>query len=581
MSSHPPDRPDPPPAPSLPPARWHLRWLLRSFRTQVALGFGAIATVLVVTLSLALGSMFAQKSEADESAVLRAIARNAAKALSDGLASRTREIELLAASPTLWQDGLDADSVVQTIARTQALTPYSAWIGVVSTDGVVRMSTGKLLLGANVSERPWFQEGLRGTHVGDVHPAKLLAALLPKGSDGGPQRFVDFASPIVRDGRPVGVLGMHGSWEWTRSVVQSLFPDDAVARRLEVLVLDAKDQVIYASDANLDQAATLALSGPTPKSGVKYAREASGGEFLVASAAVAPTETLRGRIDLGWTVVAREPAEVARAAARAGVKKALLLGMLAAALAFVLGWLLAQRLTRPLRQIASAAKAIGSGRLDTDMPTSAGSSEVKQLSLALAGMTAQLVGANAELEQRVKERTSALESANAELDRQARFDALTGLLNRHGMEERLQQTLPLVHPDAAPLGIVMIDIDHFKRINDRFGHATGDMALRAVAAVLRARLRKSDIAARLGGEEFVLMLPGANAEDALRAASELVALVADTVFDTVGRITISCGVAQMTPADAGVDAALRRADKALYEAKAEGRNRARLAPPPH
>ena len=574
-----PDATETPRTPSPSSPRGWVRNLLRSFRTQVALGFGGLAAVLVVTLSLALGSIFAQKSEADESAVLRAVAQNAAKALSGGLTSRTREIELLAATPWVWQEGLSGERVAQSIARTQALTPYSAWIGVVSPEGVVQTSTGKLLIGANVAERPWFQEGLRGTHVGDVHPAKLLASLLPKGSDGGPQRFVDFASPIRRDGQLVGVLGMHGSWEWTRSVIESLFPDDAVSRRLEVLVLDANDRVIYASDANLDQAATLSMSGLNPNGAVKFAREASGGEFLVATAAVGPTQATDRAIDLGWTVVAREPAEVARAAAREGVRKALTLGMLAAALAFFLGWLLAERLTRPLRQIASVAKAIGTGRLDTGIPITAGSSEVKQLSLALAGMTARLVGANAELEERVRERTLALETANAELDRQAHVDALTGLLNRHGMEERLLQTLPVTHPDAMPLGIVMIDIDHFKSINDRFGHATGDIALREVAGVLKSHLRKSDIAARLGGEEFVLMLPGASATEALRMATALVELVAHTAFDTVGQITVSCGVAQMTRADDKVDTALRRADKALYEAKAQGRNRAQLAAP--
>ena len=548
----------------------------RSFRTQVALGFGGLAAVLAVTLSLVLGSMFARKSEADESAVLRTIARNASKALADGLTSRTREIELLADSSTLWKDGLGAERVIQTISRTQALTPYSAWIGVVSPDGVVQASTGKLLLGANVSERPWFQEGLLGTHVGDVHAAKLLAALLPRGSDGGPQRFVDFAAPIRRDGQLIGVLGMHGSWEWTRSVVESLFPDDALARRLEVFVLDAKDHVIYASDAGFDRSADLGVQpSTTGGSGVKFARESTGGEFLMATASVGATD---GKIDLGWTVVAREPADVARAAARDGVRKALMLGLLCAGLAFVLGWLLAQRLTRPLRQIASVARDIGAGRLDTGIPTNAGSSEVKQLSLALAGMTAKLVSANAELEQRVKERTAALETANAELDRQARFDALTGLLNRHGMEERLQQVLAVSNPDTAPLGIVMIDIDHFKSVNDRFGHATGDLVLKAVAGLMKARLRKSDIAARLGGEEFVLMLPGANAAEAMQAATELVRLVGDAFIDPVGHITISCGVSQMLRDEESVASALRRADKALYAAKSLGRNRA-VAPP--
>ena len=550
-----------------PPSPARRKGWLRSFRTQVALGFGGLAAVLAVTLSLVLGSMFARKSEADESAVLRTIARNASKALADGLTSRTREIELLAASTTLWKDGLGAERVIQTISRTQALTPYSAWIGVVSPDGVVQASTGKLLLGANVAERPWFQEGLRGTHVGDVHAAKLLAALLPKGSDGGPQRFVDFAAPIKREGQLIGVLGMHGSWEWTRSVVESLFPDDAVARRLEAIVLDAKDHVIYASDASFDRAAG--------GSGVKFARESTGGEFLMATASVGATD---GKIDLGWTVVAREPADVARAAARDGVKRSLMLGVLGAALAFVLGWLLAQRLTRPLRQIASVARDIGAGRLDTSIPTTAGSSEVKQLSLALAGMTAKLVSANAELEQRVKERTAALETANAELDRQARFDALTGLLNRHGMEERLQQALAVSNPDTAPLGIVMIDIDHFKSVNDRFGHATGDLVLKAVAGLMKSRLRKSDIAARLGGEEFVLMLPGANAAEAMQTATDLVRLVGEAFIDPVGHITISCGVSQMLRGDDSVASALRRADKALYAAKSLGRNRA-MAPP--
>ncbi len=120
-----------------PPSPARRKGWLRSFRTQVALGFGGLAAVLAVTLSLVLGSMFARKSEADESAVLRTIARNASKALADGLTSRTREIELLAASTTLWKDGLGAERVIQTISRTQALTPYSAWIGVVSPDGVV------------------------------------------------------------------------------------------------------------------------------------------------------------------------------------------------------------------------------------------------------------------------------------------------------------------------------------------------------------------------------------------------------------------------------------------------------------
>jgi diguanylate cyclase (GGDEF)-like protein len=549
----------------------------RSFRSQVALGFGGLAAVVAITLSVTFGSMFSEKSERDEATDLRQVAHSAAKALSDGLAQRSRSVEALAKSDTLWNDGLASDRVAQTLARTHALTPHSAWIGVTSPEGVVRSATDNKLVGVNVSERPWFQEGRTGIHVGDLHAAKLLARLLPPGFDGEPQRFVDFSSPIVVNGKLIGVLGMHGSWDWARSVVESLLPDDARARRLEVFVLNRDGQVIYASEGaagmlnarmHLDRAADSASAAPS------FMRDDDGRKFLVASTRVLAASV---PLDLGWTVAAREPSEIALAAAQEGVKRSLFIGFLSALAACALGWFMAERLTRPLRDIAAAARAVKDGHAGAAIPTTTGSTEILQLSAALADMTAKLVDSNLKLESRVKERTAELEAANIELDRQARVDPLTGLLNRRGMEEQFRFALASSIRRRSPLSVLIVDIDHFKRVNDTHGHDTGDTVLQAVGAALQQRLRQSDVVSRLGGEEFVALLPDTDAAQARCVAQQLVEAVSHQHFDVVDQITISCGVAQVRAGIDTAETAMKRADEALYRAKGEGRNRASFA----
>jgi len=160
-----------------------------------------------------------------------------------------------------------------------------------------------------------------------------------------------------------------------------------------------------------------------------------------------------------------------------------------------------------------------------------------------------------------------------ELRKQARTDALTGLLNRRGIEERaaiLLQRSSLTHP----LIVVIADLDHFKIVNDRFGHAAGDEALRRFAGHLRASIHTQDVAGRLGGEEFLLLLPDTNAQN----AEQLVDAIRAGVPNALGgvhvshRVTASFG---MTIAQNGVSfsEALARADEALYHSKQSGRDR--------
>jgi two-component system cell cycle response regulator len=157
----------------------------------------------------------------------------------------------------------------------------------------------------------------------------------------------------------------------------------------------------------------------------------------------------------------------------------------------------------------------------------------------------------------------------------ALIDPLTGLHNRRHMLRHLEGLL--VGPGGMPVSVMMIDIDHFKLINDRFGHAEGDIALRVVADLLRGRVRVFDSVARFGGEEFVVAMPGTRVDEAMAAAERLrQAVEAEPVGSHAIAMTVSIGVAHGMPNDAPADL-LHEADMAMYKAKRTGRNRVVLA----
>jgi len=185
----------------------------------------------------------------------------------------------------------------------------------------------------------------------------------------------------------------------------------------------------------------------------------------------------------------------------------------------------------------------------------------------------------------------AIRANQEQLTRLATTDALTGLANRRHLLAEMAKELRRADRSGRPLSVLMIDLDHFKDINDRYGHAVGDAVLVAVAARCLARLRMIDLCGRIGGEEFVVLLPEADAEGALTTAERLCADLAETPIDTACGplgVTISIGVATHRPRSPQADETvqddmisqtqmlLRRADDALYRAKAGGRNCVRV-----
>jgi diguanylate cyclase (GGDEF)-like protein len=163
-----------------------------------------------------------------------------------------------------------------------------------------------------------------------------------------------------------------------------------------------------------------------------------------------------------------------------------------------------------------------------------------------------------------------------ELAKLAATDPLTGLPNRRYLLEMGNKEFERVRRFSARASVVMIDLDHFKAVNDTYGHAAGDEALHQVSQACKAELRQIDIVARLGGEEFVVVLPGADEAAATIVAEGLRCAVLGTPFGSgvhPFRVTASFGVAQISGTDVTFDASLSRADMALYRAKRAGRNR--------
>jgi diguanylate cyclase (GGDEF)-like protein len=160
-------------------------------------------------------------------------------------------------------------------------------------------------------------------------------------------------------------------------------------------------------------------------------------------------------------------------------------------------------------------------------------------------------------------------------------DPLTGLFNRRYMEESLQREIATAQRKNRPLALVILDLDYFKKFNDTFGHEAGDFLLREVGGLLSRKSRVGDVACRFGGEEFVMIYPEAEPQIAVQLAQQLreaiYAVQPQHFGRSLGQISASFGLAFFPTHGNTVDELLRAADKALYEAKAAGRNRVEVA----
>jgi diguanylate cyclase (GGDEF)-like protein len=165
-----------------------------------------------------------------------------------------------------------------------------------------------------------------------------------------------------------------------------------------------------------------------------------------------------------------------------------------------------------------------------------------------------------------------------QFEKMAITDKLTGLYNRYKFYSVAQQELNRSKRHKHPFSLIIFDIDHFKKINDTYGHDVGDRVLKTVAKLVRKNVRKYDYVFRWGGEEFIILAPETDINGALKLAEKIRTIIASHHFAKIGHVTISAGIAQFVEdIDKGIDSIVKRADNALYLAKHEGRNRSRIA----
>jgi PAS domain S-box-containing protein len=381
--------------------------------------------LLSIILTLVLTAVIEHKATAQvKDAIghgLAELANQTSDKLERGMFERYREVGLIAQRRDLGAD-MPLAQRRDTLERVQASYGYYSWIGLAGADGRVQVAARGLLEGVDVSGRPWFRDALKGTHVGDVHEALLLAKLLPRQAE--PWRFVDVAFPYLdADGNTVGVLGTHLSWQWARDVERSVMAGVGTRGHIEALILDAAGNVLLGPPGMAGR--RLALPS------LEQARATTGGGFLVerwpdGKSYLVGYARGRGHADypgLGWSVLVRQDVVDAYAPVRRLREYGLVAGIILAVLFSLAGVLVARRITRPLGRLAASAQRIRAGETLTLGAGHSAYVEVQALSGTLDALVADLVRQRAELkawnatlEQRVEQRTRELGQRTRELE---------------------------------------------------------------------------------------------------------------------------------------------------------------------
>lgn len=547
-----------------------------------------LAWLIVLLLILGVGPLYwyidythARSLLEDRNRLMAERAQAVATVVSENLRERQREIVLLANSELLRDQPLDSPAVNAAIQRLQASYPYYSWIGLTNHQGVVEAASGDLLVGQNVSARPWFSKGLQGPFIGDLHEAVLLAKLLPNEDPAaGPIRFIDFTAPVLdAESKVKGVLASHAHWRWAEDTVDAIFPREQARGNIEIFLVNHQFDVVYPNEPDTPRTVPSGIAARAPAEDQPPA-------FRVWEDQIEYLDTLAEVPEvhpdhpLGWKVVARQSRKHALEEIRALQQVVLIVALIMLLTFSAIAWFLARQISRPLEQLAHTARRIQQGAEIRHFEVNSSTREINQLVEALRGMTSTLLSqrqalarTNQELEAKVAERTSALAQANRELSALIRHDTLTGLPNRRAIDERLHADFERWERLRTPYAVAVLDIDHFKRVNDTHGHAAGDEVLCYLAKCMRSQMRETDLCARQGGEEFLVVLAVQNLKEALSAAEKLRQHIAQATFPVVGHLTVSIGVAIAEVDDSHPEAIVQRADRHLYQAKQAGRNR--------
>jgi diguanylate cyclase (GGDEF)-like protein len=283
----------------------------------------------------------------------------------------------------------------------------------------------------------------------------------------------------------------------------------------------------------------------------------------------------------GGYLAATLPVNVAYRSLDESRNRLLTVGIPALAAVFLLSFVLARGMLRPIQFLSHAAQRVKAGELDVRLPVR-GSDELAALTQTFNDMAATIQEKTKQLEEARNElalKNVDLEAANRNLHDQAITDALTGLYNRRHFQDNLDKEMRRCEREERPLSLLLLDLDHFKQYNDRWGHTQGDEELKRVATQVTKSIRSTDMPFRYGGEEFAVLLPSCTKEQAADVAEKIRVAVGAHGHraGVLGRTTVSIGVATFPQDGRAARVLVDTADGALYAAKAAGRDRVALA----
>jgi diguanylate cyclase (GGDEF)-like protein len=492
----------------------------------------------------------AERAELAQSQVIDLV-RGGAAAQREIVSSMRALVQVLArAYVRLPSDGADCS---RALTNLTSHVPWLRGVNFAGVDGRIKCATDPRGIGLNVADRSYFQTALRTRDfvlsdylISRVHQLPGLIATYPV---------------VNEDGSVNGIILASINLKWMSDLAAT------AARRPETSVdlIDGSGTLLAAS---ADQSE---LIGKDFAAHPLVREMLANDEGTMTIAGFDGVRRIFAYIRLPWTR-ARLAIGLDEAAVHSGIDHEISIAYVQLALFGLLvllaAWFGGERLIlRPIRTLVRMATRLGRGDLQVRAADESWLAEFEPLAAAFDDMARKLAG-----------REDELQIANQHLEELASLDGLTGLANRRGFDRELDGEWRRAGEGCRPLALMMIDIDHFKLFNDRYGHVRGDACLRAVGETLSlVTLEEAVVVARYGGEEFALLLPGldivratALAEEVRRAIEDLLIVHAET---NRGLVTISVGVDAMVP-QPGQPAAdlVEAADRALYAAKRRGRN---------
>jgi diguanylate cyclase (GGDEF)-like protein len=281
--------------------------------------------------------------------------------------------------------------------------------------------------------------------------------------------------------------------------------------------------------------------------------------------------------DSPWWVVTQVPFERAYEPVLAVVTRVFVADLFIVLIFSFLAYKITTAVVRPIETLSDAARQIAQGQFDHEIPEAASHDEIGLLARTFNDMMRRLRGYQSEIEaanSNLTERNSELQQAKETFEQLSITDGLTKLHNHRFFQDHLTREIKRVSRSDEPLSMLLVDIDDFKSLNDRFGHAAGDELLMGMARIMGDLVRESDLLARYGGEEFVVLASNTDLNGAYQLAEKIRTSIAETSFildDSMRptRITVSMGVAQFRGSRKDF---FHAADRALYRAKAMGKN---------